>query len=143
MVWAFFLHGEVISFMTMLGTVGLSGVVLNDSIILVTFVNRSRKMGHSITRSILSSGFLRFRPVILTTITTIVVLAPVAYGIGGLDPFLKPAALAMVWGLATATTLILIFIPCIYMIVEDIKGWARVWKRQLRGKLVTPHAITQ
>lgn len=129
-IWAFLLHGEMISFMTLLGTVGLSGVVLNDSIILVTFINRSRHAGRSMNRAILSSCFLRFRPVILTTITTVVGLSPVAYGIGGLDPFLKPAALAIVWGLATATMLTLVFIPCVYASVEDIRGWFRLQFRK-------------
>jgi len=128
-LWAFFLHGEILSFMTLLGVVGLSGVVLNDSIILVTFINRARRAGSSLKRSILSAGFLRFRPVILTTLTTVVGLTPVAYGIGGTDPLVRPAALAIVWGLATATTLTLILIPCVYVAVEDIKNWCNRFRK--------------
>ncbi len=134
--WAFFFHGEPLSFMTMLGVVGLSGVVVNDSIILVTFINRVRRSGQSMKRAILTSGYLRFRPVILTTITTMVGLAPVAYGIGGLDPFLKPAALAMVWGLATATVLTLILIPCVYAMLDDVQRWGRRLKPKKRSASV-------
>ena len=65
---------------------------------------------------------MRLRPVIMTSVTTIGGLISVAYGIGGGDPFLKPMALAIVWGLTFSTGLTLIGIPCIYAIVDDIAG---------------------
>ena len=71
-------------------------------------------------RSIIEAGQLRLRPVLLTTITTVLGLMPVAYGIGGSDPILIPMALAICWGLFFATGLTLIVIPCIYAIVDDL-----------------------
>lgn len=133
---AFLLHGLPLSFMTMLGTLGLFGVVLNDSIVLVTFILDQRKSGASTYRAILGAGKLRFRPVLLTTISTAVALAPVAYGIGGLDPFLQPAALAMTWGLVFATPLTLVVIPCIYAMELDVHTWLR--KRRAPAPVTVP-----
>ena len=116
---ALLMHNMAFSFMAFLGIVGLSGVVVNDSIVLVDFINRLRIEGKTRRESIIQGGRLRLRPVILTTVTTVLGLAPVAYGIGGLDPFLQPAALALSWGLFFATPLTLIFIPCVYAIIDD------------------------
>jgi len=114
------LHNMEFSFMAFLGLVGLVGVVVNDSIVLVDFINRLRIEGKERRDSIIEAGRIRLRPVILTTLTTVVGLAPVAYGIGGLDPFLQPAALTLIWGLLFGTVLTLIFIPCVYAILDDI-----------------------
>ena len=116
----FMLHGEPLSFLAIIGMVGLSGVVVNDSIVLVDFINRLRHKGVDRRHSIIEAGQLRLRPVILTTVTTVFGLAPVAYGIGGSDPILIPMALAICWGLVFATGLTLIVIPCIYAIIDDI-----------------------
>lgn len=122
-ILAFYFHNLELSFMAMLGVVGLSGVVVNDSIVLVDFIDRySRRRGESRLKGIIEAAQHRFRPVLLTTATTAVGLAPVAYGIGGLDPFLMPAAMALTWGLIFATVLTLVFIPCLYAIELDVKN---------------------
>lgn len=117
---ALLLHNMAFSFMSFLGMVGLVGVVVNDSIVLVDFINRLRIQGKGRKESIIEAGQLRLRPVILTTLTTVFGLTPVAYGIGGLDPFIQPAALTLSWGLIFGTPLTLIFIPCVYAVVDDI-----------------------
>ena len=94
-------------------------IVVNDSIVLVDFINRLRKQGKDRYQSIIEAGQIRLRPVIMTSITTIVGLIAVAYGIGGGDPFLKPLALAIIWGIFFSTILILITIPCIYALTDD------------------------
>lgn len=119
-VFAFLIHGVPFSFMAILGIVGLNGIVVNDSIVLVDFINKLRREGISRHDSIIKAGQMRIRPVILTTITTCGGLSTVAYGIGGKDPFLVPMALAICWGLAFATVLTLVIIPCIYSIVDDV-----------------------
>jgi multidrug efflux pump subunit AcrB len=123
-IWAFFLHGLPLGFFMLVGFIGLVGIVVNDSIILVEFINNLRREGSDRRNSIIEGGQLRLRPVILTTVTTVFGLVPVAYGIGGGDPFLKPLALTIVWGIMCATALTLIVIPCIYAIVDDM--WAKV-----------------
>lgn len=120
-ILAFILHNEPISFLAIMGFIGLSGVVVNDSIILVDFINK-RRNHRPVKEAALEAGMLRLRPVLLTTITTVCGLSTVAYGIGGMDPYLRPMALAMSWGLAFATILTLIVIPCVYVIASDIKG---------------------
>jgi len=119
-VFAFIIHAEPLSFFAILGVIGLTGIVVNDSIVLMDFINRLRAKGASRRESIILSGRLRFRPVMLTTLTTVAGIGTVAYGIGGKDPFLQPMALAITWGLLFATGLTLIIIPCIYAIVDDI-----------------------
>ena len=119
-IWAFYFHGLSLSFFMMMGIVGLTGIVVNDSIVLVDFVNSLRAKGIERRESIIQAGQLRLRPVLLTTITTAVGLTPTAYGIWGGDPFLKPMALTIVWGIVCATVLTLIVLPCIYAIVDDI-----------------------
>jgi multidrug efflux pump subunit AcrB len=119
-IFAFLLHGRPLSFFAFMGLVGLAGIVVNDSIVLVDFVNKLRKSGKDRMESLIEAGKLRLRPVLMTTITTIAGLVSVAYGIGGSDPFLKPMGLAIIWGLFFATGLTLIVIPCIYSIVDDI-----------------------
>ncbi|MFH1622398.1 MAG: efflux RND transporter permease subunit [Candidatus Omnitrophota bacterium] len=119
-VLAFLLHGMNFSFLAILGIVGLTGIVVNDSIVLVDFINRMRRDGASRQESIIEAGVIRMRPVLITTFTTVAGLSTVAYGIGGSDPFLKPMALAIAWGLTFATILTLIVMPCFYAIVDDI-----------------------
>ncbi|MBU0479151.1 efflux RND transporter permease subunit [bacterium] len=119
-IWAFFFHQLPISFFMMMGIVGLNGIVVNDSIVLVDFINNLRRKGVDRRASIIESGQLRLRPVLLTTITTALGLAPTAYGIWGNDPFLRPMALTIVWGIVCATLLTLIVLPCIYAIIDDI-----------------------
>ncbi len=116
----FYCHGMPLSFMALLGVVGLAGVVVNDSIVLVEFINKLRREGQDRRPSIIQGCRLRLRPVLLTTITTVLGLISVAYMIGGGDPFIRPAAMAIVWGLSFATILTLILIPCIYAILDDI-----------------------
>ena len=119
-VIAFLIHGMPLSFMAILGIVGLNGIVVNDSIVLVDFINKLRRQGINRRDSIIKAGQIRMRPVLLTTITTVGGLSTVAYGIGGKDPFLVPMALSICWGLIFATMLTLIVIPCIYSIVDDM-----------------------
>ena len=120
-IFAFFLHGKPFSFMALLGLIGLSGVVVNDSIVLVDFINKNRMKGWSRDFSVFQAGRSRLRPVLLTSITTVAGLMPTAYGLGGSDPFVKPMALAIGWGLFFATALTLLIIPCVYTVFDDLK----------------------
>ncbi len=124
-VLAFLAHGRPLGFFGFMGIVGLTGIVVNDSIVLVDFINRLRKGGRDRRTSLIEAGRLRLRPVLMTTLTTIGGLVSVAYGIGGGDPFLKPLALAILWGLVFATGLTLLVIPCIYAIIDDLALWVR------------------
>ncbi|MFH1878682.1 MAG: efflux RND transporter permease subunit [Candidatus Omnitrophota bacterium] len=119
-VLSFVAHGLPLSFLAILGVVSLNGIVVNDSIVLVDFINKLRESGIERRESIIKAGQMRLRPVILTTITTAGGLSTVAYGIGGKDPFLVPMAMALCWGLLFSTALTLIIIPCIYSVVDEL-----------------------
>ena len=128
--WAFFLHGKPLSFLAMIGTVGLAGVVVNSAIVLVSYINDLRQENpHSSLESLLpmaASG--RLRAVMVTSLTTVGGLLPTAYGWGGYERMLVPMTLALAWGLASGTLLTLIWVPCGYAIVED---WSRWWMKRL------------
>ena len=124
-VLAFFLHGEPFSFMALMGLIGLAGVVVNDSIILVDFANKIKEENPKLPNKkiALEAGSARLRPVLLTTFTTVGGLLPTAYGLGGYDPFLVPMALSFAWGLFFSTVLILGMVPIIYNSVLDFNDW--------------------
>ena len=124
-VLAFFLHGEPFSFMALMGLIGLAGVVVNDSIILVDFANKIKEENPKLSNKkiAIEAGSARLRPVLLTTFTTVGGLLPTAYGIGGYDPFLVPMALSFAWGLFFSTILILGMVPIVYNLVLDFKDW--------------------
>ena len=117
--------GENLSFLSLLGFVALAGVVVNDSLILVDFINRSRRRGASAYDSIIQSGVMRLRPVMLTTVTTVGGLVPLAFFATGQAKFLSPMAISVVWGLSFATILTLMLTPCLYAILDDLKAIAR------------------
>ncbi|MCA9408464.1 MAG: efflux RND transporter permease subunit, partial [Candidatus Omnitrophica bacterium] len=127
-IFAFFAHGRPLSFFGLMGVIGLTGIVVNDSVVLVDFINRLRKEGKDRRSSLIEAGQMRLRPIIMTSVTTIGGLVAVAYGIGGGDPFLKPMALAIVWGLVFSTGLTLIGIPVIYAVLDDVA--VRIFKRK-------------
>ncbi|WP_078126005.1 efflux RND transporter permease subunit [Leptospira alexanderi] len=122
-ILAFILHGEYFGFLAFLGIVGLAGVVVNDSIVLVDFANQLKleKPGEDIDSILIETGLLRLRPVVLTTVTTVLGLLPTAYGIGGRDPFLVPMALAFGWGLAFSSLLTLVAVPVLYKTVHNVQ----------------------
>ncbi len=123
-IWSFKFFGMTLGFMASMGVVGLIGVVINDSIVLVNFINLKREEYTSIYRAIYEACLSRLRPVLLTTITTVAGLLHVAHAKGG-DPFLKPMAMSFAWGLAFATLVTLVYVPAQYLCFEKIKNFFR------------------
>ena len=121
-IFAFTLHNQDLSFFAMLGSIGLIGVLVNDALVLVYRVNKLKETkGETKIRYIVAKGAAdRLRPILLTSLTTIAGVLPLAYGLGGSDPFIAPMGLALGYGLLFSTPLILVFIPSIYLIYEDI-----------------------
>lgn len=105
----------------MYGLVALAGVAVNDSLVFISFINDAREKRVRRWRSILSAGKLRLRPIILTSITTVFGLMPMAIGIGGKSDIWSPLANVMVWGLTIGTILTLFLVPCLFAILGDIK----------------------
>lgn len=132
-VVGFFLHGAPLSFMSMMGFVALTGVVVNSSLVMAVFIQRQILDGVPWREAIIESGKRRLRAVLLTAITTVVGLLPTAYGWGGHDPFVAPMALALSWGLMFSTVITLFSVPAALGIAMDIKH--RV--QRLLGRRVT------
>ncbi|MFC1561508.1 efflux RND transporter permease subunit [candidate division KSB1 bacterium] len=128
-IFAFGLHGEPFSFVAIMGMIGLSGVVVNDSLVLVNHVNelKRNKRGEKLLDIVSEGTADRLRAIVLTTLTTVAALLPLAYGLGGTATFMAPMALALGWGLLAATPLTLILVPCLYMMGQDIH---RIFRRK-------------
>ncbi len=114
--------GDPFSIATLYGIVALGGVVVNDALVLVDFVNRDRTRGSGRYMSLIRAGKRRLRPILSTSITTIFGLLPMAVGLGGRSVVWGPLATTIVWGLSVATLLTLFVIPALYAITDDIKS---------------------
>jgi multidrug efflux pump subunit AcrB len=137
-IWAFFIHGQAISFPALMGMVGLGGVVVKDGIVLVSFIEQLRREGMGAFEAVEKATQLRVRPIIITTGTTIAGLLPTAYGIGGYDPFIKPLALAFAWGLGFSTFLTLFMLPAIYLAHEEWVVKHPQFKKKIAEKILGP-----
>ncbi|MBU1536981.1 efflux RND transporter permease subunit [Myxococcota bacterium] len=115
-------HNLPMSMMAGMGFIALMGVVVNDSLVMVDFINSEMARGLPVQKAVIEGGRLRLRAVILTTVTTIFGLLPMGLGIFGSEEFLQPMALTMAWGLGFATLMTLFLVPCIYLLSEKIKG---------------------
>jgi multidrug efflux pump subunit AcrB len=113
--------GYSLSVMSMFGVVALSGVVTNDSLVLMSFANRQRQGGEGCHDAIFHAGIHRFRPILLTTLTTFGGLAPIIFETSRQARFLIPMALSLGFGILFATVITLILVPCLYLIVEDLQ----------------------
>ncbi|GEM_PF-233612 len=110
-----------LTFVTLIGLLTLTGIVVNDSLVLIDFINRYRMEDPKhLYLAIVRGCHVRVRPIILTSLTTIFGLAPMAFGLGGKSIFWAPLATAIMWGLGFATMLILSMVPAYYAILEDI-----------------------
>lgn len=115
------LLGYDLSLVSLMGVIALSGVVVNDSLIMIDFANKRRLAGDSIYESIHEAGLRRFRPIILTTMTTFGGLAPIILETSSQAFYLIPMAISLGFGIVFATTIILVIVPCLYLILEDLK----------------------
>ncbi len=120
-VWALRLHEQPLSVMGIIGVVGLSGVVVNTSILLLSFVQRGIQGGLSLNVALAEAGTKRLRAIMITTSTTLIGLFPTMYGLGGKDYFIQPIALVLGWGLLVATLLTLFGLPALVSFVTVLE----------------------
>ena len=121
-VLGLFTFGMDISLIAMIGAVGLVGIVVNDSLVLVDFINRLREDGRTPRDAVIEASLVRLRPILITTVTTVLGLLPLALGIAGEEPLLAPMAVAISVGLTFATLLTLAVVPIAYLVVEDVRA---------------------
>ncbi|UCF91264.1 MAG: efflux RND transporter permease subunit [Desulfobacterales bacterium] len=123
--------GYSLSVMSMFGVVALSGVVINDALVLIDFANRKRQAGMNCHDAIHGAGIHRFRAILLTTLTTFGGLSPMIFETSRQARFLIPMALSLGFGIVFATLITLLLVPSLYLLVEDLKDLAE--KRQGSG----------
>ena len=137
-IWAFYFHGEPLSFFALTGSLALMGVIVNDSLVMVSHLNYIRDKSTQLEEKkvwIARGSRDRLRAVVLTTLTTMAGVLPLAYGIGGTDVFLQPMVLALGYGLIFGTFLTLILLPCMYLMNYDfINMLGRIRARFSRKK---------
>jgi multidrug efflux pump subunit AcrB len=112
--------GYDISIVSLMGVIALSGVVINDSLIMIDFANRRRKENASPFEAISQAGVRRFRPILLTTLTTFGGLMPLIFEKSLQAQYIIPMAISLGFGILFSTTIILVLIPCLYLILEDL-----------------------
>ncbi len=119
---SFFFLGMPLNMMAFIGIIMLTGIAVNDSIILVDSINKNKQAGLDLRNAILDAGQKRFRPIIMTSLTTILALLPLTFGFGESASLRSPMAIAVIGGLVTSTLLTLIVIPCFYESIELLRA---------------------
>ncbi len=129
-LWGHLIMGLSLTLLSLFGIVALSGVVVNDSLVLIDFINRKIASGASVEEAVVWGGQSRFRAVILTSATTVAGLAPLLFERSPQAQFLIPMAVSLAFGLIAATVITLFVTPALYLIVADVK--ARLGFRAVR-----------
>ncbi|MCH4824238.1 efflux RND transporter permease subunit [Gramella lutea] len=130
------LLGYDLSLVSLMGVIALSGVVVNDSLIMIDYANKKRET-HSIYEAIHEAGIRRFRPIMLTTLTTFGGLTPIILETSSQAYYLIPMAISLGFGIVFATSIILVIVPCLYLVSEDIRLYFQ------KGKTVEKEPVTQ
>ena len=115
------LFGYHLQFLSIVGVLALSGIVVNDSLILIDFAKKLRRQGQERVAAVTQAGMVRARPIALTTITTFLGVSPLIFFSSGQTRFLAPMAVSLGFGLVFATFVILLTLPCLYLIADDLR----------------------
>jgi len=127
------LMGMSLSMISVFGVIALSGVVINAGIVMIDYANRLRRDGLDPFEAIWRAGVRRFRPILLTTLTTFFGLAPMIFETSAQARFLIPMAVSLGYGILFATLIVMLFIPALYLVFEDVRRLANPVPRPLRG----------
>ena len=129
-IWGHYWFGLDITLMSGFGIIAAAGVVINDSLVMTDYVNQARKTGVSIKNAVIDAGCARFRPILLTSITTFAGVLPIMFETSLQAKFVIPMAVALGFAVMFATLITLILVPCLYIILSDI---GKVFTRILGG----------
>lgn len=120
-IYAFLLAGASLNMMAFIGIIMLAGIAVNNSILLVDATNKLKEEGYTLTEALQAAAQQRIRPIIMTSLTTILALLPMCFGFGEGASLRSPMALAVIGGLFTSTIMTLVVIPCVYYIFDKKK----------------------
>jgi multidrug efflux pump subunit AcrB len=132
------LHGLPLSMISIFGMLALSGVVINDSIVMVDFINKARAAGMRVMDAVLQAGPRRFRPILLTSVTTFVGLVPLIFERTTTSQFLIPMAVSLGYGILFGTVITLFLVPLNYLMLEDVKALYRDPDHELNSEEPEP-----
>jgi len=133
----FLLLGKPLNMMAYIGIIMLAGIAVNSAIILIDRINQLRESGINKRDAIILAGSQRIRPIIMTSITTILALLPLTIGLGESASLRSPMALAVIGGLVSSTLLTLIVIPCVYWLFDSFDGFIRGRKKSSPDPVTT------
>jgi hydrophobic/amphiphilic exporter-1 (mainly G- bacteria), HAE1 family len=122
-VLTFFFLGKTLNMMAYIGIIMLGGIAVNNAILLIDRINQLRETGILKKEAIVLAGTQRIRPILMTSLTTILALLPLTIGIGESASLRAPMALAVIGGLVSSTLLTLVVIPCVYWVLDSFSGW--------------------
>jgi HAE1 family hydrophobic/amphiphilic exporter-1 len=122
-IFGLWLHGSGLNTVSLIGIVILAGIVDNDAVVKIDFINQMRREGMKTRDAIMAAGHARLRPILMTSITTMLGVLPMMLGFGTGGGLQAPLAVAVFWGLFASTALTLIMIPVIYEMVDDARVW--------------------
>jgi multidrug efflux pump subunit AcrB len=131
--------GYPLSMMSLMGVIALSGVVVNDSLILVDYVNKAVADGKEKHQAVLEAGVRRFRAILLTSLTTFFGLAPMLLETSAQAQEIVPMAISLAFGIVFATVITLLLVPCLYIILEDLDSW---WKSRSDDRIAEDSAVS-
>jgi HAE1 family hydrophobic/amphiphilic exporter-1 len=123
--WSLYLTGKSFSVTAFIGVIMLAGIVVNNAIVLVDYIETLRSRGLSRREAILKAGPTRLRPVLMTTLTTVLGLLPLALGFGDGGALNSAMAVVVIGGLSLCTLLTLVVIPVVYSLLDDFAGWTK------------------
>ncbi len=129
-----------LQFLSLVGFLALTGIVINDSLLLVDLAKRLRSQGTDKVSAFVQAGRLRVRPILLTTVTTFLGVSPLIFFASGQTAFLAPMAISLGFGLVFATGLILIVLPCFYLILDDLRERSLQWSSAYVRRILPPEA---
>lgn len=130
-IWGHYWFGLDLSMMSTFGLIAAAGVVVNDSLVMTDYVNHVRAGGVAIKEAVIEAGCARFRAITLTSITTFVGVLPIMFETSLQARFVIPMAVALGFAVLFATLLTLVLVPCLYLMLDDIKGIFRWIKQKL------------
>jgi HAE1 family hydrophobic/amphiphilic exporter-1 len=142
MILGLLIHDFPFSMVTAIAAVGLAGIVVNDAIVLIDFVNQKRAQGMPVREALTTACQIRLRPIILTTVTTVSGLLPMAIGVGGYSKIWSPFAASVSYGMVSATLLTLILCPAFYFIVDDVVQFGRRYRSSRYDDIDADEAFT-
>jgi multidrug efflux pump subunit AcrB len=126
------LMGYHLSMISVMGMIALGGVVVNDALVMINYANTRRDEGMSAFEAVVAAGVRRFRPILLTTVTTFGGLAPMIFETSRQARFLIPMAISLGYGILFATAITLLLVPSLYLIMNDLVSWGRETKYPAR-----------